>query len=763
MHSETNIASLSDAHRNYPAPGNKRAYIHQSCDNRIVTARPDLKFQIYNALSGRFKTGFGFVLLVDGKPEAFDFERVEQRFENGAFPILSQRISQRGFRFFLESFTTKDLQNRGVIMLRLSVWRIKENPANVEIGFLLTHAKHAEFSSHPNEDYIPFESWGVAWDKQATGQRNESCFHDGTFLKAVCRHSSGMTSKTLKNTDSAVWSFQVNARRDQAETVEVLIPYECFSQVLDAADTGLDFCADNAFRLNQQNDLDSFSFSGEKERQRMHWTAQLARATRIQTSEAYVLSVYQTLTLNNLQFMGGSLGIEQCRPGQGGYNDFSTVYAWESSHYLTQMAKQGYHVELRRVLDYFLTTQSGHKGPEGDFSDSEGSFRPHIHWVNETGAVLQIFAEYVFASGDFKRLKADAGALLKAARWIQRQRNTTRELLSDGNKALHYGLLPKGRPHDWPIRGHFIFSDTYTWAGLNRLAQVFEVAGLQDADWLRKEADEYRDCILAAVRGSIKPHPRDPSAKWVPSDIYEDPVEAIKTTIFCGPNSLIASGILDSKDELIPLIEQCLRVSKCMNEHFAFRMRLMEDETLRQLQLKAAGGHVDLYYVTFSEIAWQRTWLERGEREKAQTFYYSMLGYAVSHDLHLAQERFCPQLPWLLPWQPNASANGRILSMILENFCRIRDGVCYLLQGVSDTDFAARSPLGVDGIWISGSRFSFRLDPKSNGAGWNFSYQCDGPWTPECIRIALPCIGGGRRQQEFSPQGSARENYEIFA
>lgn len=754
------VSTMEEAARLYPAPGNKRAYLQQPCDHRIVAARPDLKFQLHHALVARYKTGFGFVLMVAGKPVPFDFEQVDQKFEAGAFPLLNQHVTQGGYRFALESFTTQDAKGRGVVMLRLTAWRQGNEPAAVELGFLVTRAPSGSYSSHPNEDYIPFESWGAAWEQKAPCEAQGNVLSDGTHVVAQCRYSHGVQVTPERRMDSVVWNFRVESRREAPETIEVLIPYEGLSQTAADDDNGLDFRAEQAFPLDQQQELAALSFEAELTRQRLNWARQLGRAARIHVPDPLVQTVYKTLTLNTLQFLGGSSGTTACRPGQGGFNDFSAVYAWEASHYLIQMARQGFHAEVCRVLDYLLTTQ-GVKGPEGDFTDIKGCFRPEIHWVNETGAVLQIFAEYAFASGDFDRLKKDAAALVEAARWIQRQRNNTREVLPTGTKALHYGLLPKGRPHDWPISGHFLFSNTYTWSGLNRLAQAFEVAGLPEAGWLRQEADEFRVCILAAVRGSLKPHPCDPALLWVPSDIYEDPAEAIKTTIFCGPMSLIGSGILDPDDPLIGQIEACLRAAKCMNDQFAFRMRMMEAKELADLQHIAAGGHVDLYYVTFGEVPWHRVWLEGGQREKAQRFFNMTLAYSVSRDLHLAQERFCPQLPWLLPWQPNGSGNGRIISMILANLCYVRGNVCHVLQGVPDAWFTLREPLGVDGLWISGTRVSFRLEPKGTGNGWLFTYRCDGSWVPEKFVVALPGAIGARCQIEILTDGQVFGSKEV--
>jgi hypothetical protein len=316
--------------------------------------------------------------------------------------------------------------------------------------------------------------------------------------------------------------------------------------------------------------------------------------------------------------------------------------------------------------------------------------------------------------------------------------------------------MPKGKPHDWPVFGHFLFTDTYMWRGLDVLASAFEAAGLPDAGWLRQEADDYRRCILDALRRALKPHPLDPSATWIPSEIYEDPAEANKDTVFCGPQSLLDSGILDPSDELVDTLEMMLRVSGCTSDRFGFKMRLMEEEQLRQLQLAAAGGHVDLYYVTNMERAWHRLWLQRGERDKAIAFFYMTMAYAVSRDLHLAAERFCPQLQWLLPWQPNASGCARILDMILTSLCFMVDDTCHLLYGVPDAWFAVRSPLGVDGLWLRGSRFSFRLEPRAKGSGWDFSYSCRGGKTPRRFLLSLPDGDGtGRRLKEILATGES--------
>src|SRR5690606_15722272 len=160
-------------------------------------------------------------------------------------------------------------------------------------------------------------------------------------------------------------------------------------------------------------------------------------------------------------------------------------------------------------------------GPAGDISTAEGCFRPHIHWMCETGAILRVFAEHAICRRDASELRRDSPALLKAARWIRNERARSKVFDGNGNKVLHYGLMPAGRATDWPDAGYFIFTDAFTWQGLDRLARAYEEAGLPDAAWLREEANDYHRCIRDAIERAFKPHPLDPSLRWIPDELYE--------------------------------------------------------------------------------------------------------------------------------------------------------------------------------------------------------------------------------------------------
>jgi hypothetical protein len=766
---DSDIASFAGVSRLFSRPGTKRVYLHQPCDEKIVEARPDLKLLMKPATVGGYVTGLGFAILGDNKSrpvESFDYAKTGQQFEDHALPLLKQTVIQAGFVFEQTTFTTvsADALGRRLVMLRMRVTPENEqSPRTLALAWLTVKQPHARYYSHGNEDYIVFEPWGPAWQSGLDLRFENGVQHDGKAVFAALRGSGNVSIASSHNSHLGPFlTLQLDFRRAKEAVIDVVIPYEGLSRPVDSHDQVFPWQAERTFRRDEAAKLLKVSFDNEYARQARQWKQCADRAATISVPEAVVKRVYRTLTLNNLQFLGSTPGVAYCKPGQGGFNNFSVVYGWESSQFLTIMDRQGFRDEIRRVLDYFLTTQQGTHGPEGDISTAEGCFRPHIHWMCETGAVLRVFAEHALCSGDPAEFRRDSPALLKAAHWIQHERARTKQQDAAGKKVLHYGLMPRGRATDWPDSGYAFFTDAYTWQGIDRLAAAYEAADLPESKWLRAEADDYHQCILDALAGAIKPHPLDPLLPWVPDEVYEDPAKTLPTTIFAGPQALLAAGVLAADHPLIPSIERSLRRAGCLSDFFGFHMKTMENAELKKRQEQSAGGKVDLYYVTNCERMWHRIWLQRGERLKALRFFYMTLAYATTRDVHMVHERFCPQLPWLLPWQPNASGNGRVLDMILSTLAFEDGDSLRLLYGVPDAWFAANEPIGLAGLRTSFGKFSFQLKPRSEPGSYDFTYECDRA-VPKTFLVAIPSGDGkeSRRIVAIAGQNQKRATHVI--
>ena len=181
----------------------------------------------------------------------------------------------------------------------------------------------------------------------------------------------------------------------------------------------------------------------------------------------------------------------------------------------------------------------------------------------------------------------------------------------------------------------------------------------------------------------------------------------------------------------------------------------MEDEQLAALQRRHAGGDYDLIYVTFSELMWHQAFMHRGDRARAVTYLFSTLAYAATYDLGLTHERFCPQLPWLLPWQPNASANGRILEMILSSLCHENEDCLYLFAGVPENWL--EEALVLEDYNIHGGSLTLRSERDHDRLTVSLRISRVLPAVlPARVAYCLPAGLGARRRARRPAQGRQR-------
>lgn len=70
------------------------------------------------------------------------------------------------------------------------------------------------------------------------------------------------------------------------------------------------------------------------------------------------------------------------------------------------------------------------------------------------------------------------------------------------------------------------------------------------------------------------------------------------------------------------------------------------------------------WYTTMSEIYWFRAFRSAGEDALAQRILDGFVRYAMTDQCYMT-ERFTDNSEWCVPWSPNASGNGRLLSVHL--------------------------------------------------------------------------------------------------
>jgi hypothetical protein len=404
----------------------------------------------------------------------------------------------------------------------------------------------------------------------------------------------------------------------------------------------------------------------------------LARGMRIQVPEEIVNNIYKAQILYNQTQMVQAADRDYYVPVQGSYG----FWPWEQMKQLVPLDAFGYHQDVQRSLGYYLKLQ-GRRPPnntkvksyEGVFpssgtfeesgweQDSEstiygliaktmaGKEREFPNWVSNTGASLRAFGEHYFYTRDKKWLEAVAPAMVKACDWIIASRESTKVKDAQGQKVLHYGLMPAGQPYDTDAtqKGDYYLgiSDGYTYQGFQRIAESLADIGHPEGARLLKEAESYRQDILEVMRRGRK---TDPNAPPYPEHLYGAEGWGSGDG---GAICLVDAGLVSPQDPAFTQLEDY------MKRHFNYGVLGLSD------RLKSDDGLVGgSYYVVTSEDIYHYAWVVRGEVEKALLSFYSTLAFGVDKDTLGAVERFALYDRRYAPFFIDSSGGMRICDMI---------------------------------------------------------------------------------------------------
>lgn len=690
----------------YPRTRSKRIYIHGPLAATLVEVRPDFTVLIKDALGrkGDLRRGHGFMIGLGDQPRFLDYHNVEQALLSPKEPILFSSLTESDFSHRLTSLTTIGPDGRMRIHQYLKITNV--HPTQTQTGqwyYQNAEASHDLFYVHPNEDYIPFNSVAAPWhdgmrlEHRTVDAASGSLLHPegATLLRYKADPGSRIEYRAQAGEFQNILSFEMTLAPGETKQIQVEIH-------------------DTFVRQTEEPEDDRSAALLDEERaiaeSRKIWEKSLSDLAQVHVPEPVIQSIFDTALTNSTQLIvrredGSAL------PGQGGFNDYTVVYTWEASVYLRMLTRLGETDIVKKTLDYFLSTQENSIGPDGDIVSAEGSFRAYIFWMGETGSVLGLLADYYLVTKDREWLENHLSIIVKACEWVCKERNATKVFDTEGMKVAHYGLLPKGRVHDWPDSGYFLFSNVTTWQGLSRMAAALAEIGHPDAPRYNREAEEYKGCILDAIEQGTEMGAD--GVRWMPNEVYTK--SDVRTGVYAidGPISFIDTGLFEPSDERIPEIEYTMRKQYAMSDRFAVKLPGMEDPSLGVLQERYAGAPIDLYYVNNSERVWHRTWSLRGEREKALRYFYSTMAFSTTLDTFHVHERFSPQLPWLSPWQPNGSGNGRIMEMILNSLFIVEGNKLYLLPSAPSEWLDVGKSVMVKDVGTEFGKLSFSIHRSS--------------------------------------------------
>ena len=436
------------------------------------------------------------------------------------------------------------------------------------------------------------------------------------------------------------------------------------------------------------------------------WDQALEPGMKLSTPEPRLNNIYKHLVLSCLQNLPQEPNVPWALP------EHSSAFAggvWPCEFVMTSVPLDslGFHKDTEACLRWFTEHQSGigkygdkDVGPDADVTSTHGCFVGAVspRWTCETGVGLWMLASHYRYSRDAAWLAANRAGMLAACDWVQKQRDTTRTTGADGKRVAHFGLLPKGRVHDWG--GHYYYyccTDGFTYKGVAETAAALRKAGDAEAASLSSAADDYRRCIFDTLHRVAYKDP-DTGLLFAPNSVYfrQDHGNG-GVWLLDGPILLFEFGILDPvADEKYwkPMLEITQR--KCgvlggLMCHFNH-----DEEHPEQWNIPPDSP---FWYVIVAEMYWNRSFLARGELEKALLVLYSSLVYGMSEDTLETVERVNIAESNYAPFQPNSSGNGRVLIMLRRMVIDEQDeaqGTLWLLRGCPRRWFAPGKSIRVD-------------------------------------------------------------------
>lgn len=270
----------------------------------------------------------------------------------------------------------------------------------------------------------------------------------------------------------------------QANQIDLVIPYIAVDEKLVEAGRRLGFAKAQAAA-------------------KKYWDSRLAKGTQISLADPVVVNMFKTLYPRTL--VTGDLDAQGDYALKTSPLNYDYVWLHVTAYGIEALARRGYFEEAKQYLEAGFRWQGSQRSEASkEYTSWDGFFTAPprytaLLWLNYHGWFQWAAARYFMYSDDRAWLDQKLPALLKSLEWTAAQRKLTKRDNPDGTRPPNYGWLPPGRVTDGTA-GTSTFTDCVNWLGLTEVVKVLERTGHPRAAEFRREADDYRQCIVRGLR-----------------------------------------------------------------------------------------------------------------------------------------------------------------------------------------------------------------------------------------------------------------------
>ena len=405
------------------------------------------------------------------------------------------------------------------------------------------------------------------------------------------------------------------------------------------------------------------------------WENELSKINKLHSSiaaDVERIREIKNLTVQLLQCFAYAVGGKSLYSRQGGLQ--RRVWTYEAMPVLTALDRIGdFDDYIDPVIDVYF----------GKFFEESGEIVPlGIHWAMATGTILNSFGRYAISRGKEYYLKYRDKAM-RSFDWIGRTRKAksydgavAQSSINglNGNTDFIDGLFPPMSCCDDPlIFQSWLTTDCNNVLGLLAFAEAAEKFGDTRASEIRAEYEAYKKVISDAWE-SVKANSRCQDGLEVPYTPSGNNEEVAKRFAFSPSIGFLVDALNMEPEDYERIISYY--TSKEQMRGGLYDKMPNKDPNIPGVVISkiAAVGFGYIWYVCAQEFGWFNCLLRHGDRERCYEIIGDAEKFAMSDEYYMT-ERYHQGDVWYSPWSPNASANGRLINMIIDYYeCEANNG-----------------------------------------------------------------------------------------
>ena len=595
-------------------PKTTRRYIHPPKAEHMYTIWAEGKIifgeiiQCIDWRSYRTLECSGLWLVHGEKDEQFDFHSAENRLPENGTPFHG--LTHRSGDLCVDIDTFCDIDRKPTCFIRLRLTNTGSSPVREPLALLLRSGKEKELVfATPDEydSYAPdvnvWKNAPVTWRAISTGARTV-LVDEYVFLSAC-----GMPV----NWDDKAGALRFEAELAAGETAELYLSFG-------------------------KGEVLPFDYGQEKARAQSFWNRELARIDRLPESirnNPDRLRMIQNLAVHMMQCFCYQVGKNNLLPRQGGMQRL--IWPWEALYGMAALGRIGdFSDYLEPVLSFYFDEL---QAPDGEVRPAgEG-------WGSITSCALYSFARYSLdVCGRFYYRYRDNA--MAAFDWVKRTRASSASM-----EGCIAGLFPPMRGNDWgqEFQG-WMTTDIINIECLEALADAAERFNDPRAAEIRAEVNDHLS-VMRSIMHRFEVEAGDSDQLRIPLKPDGDDEQLLREFYpYLTVSQFTAMGVV-TDENVQRVMNYCVASGIYFNGLYG--------------HMPYEDGNIHIWYTSVPDYYWFLTWMRLGRRELAEDIIRCQIRYSMTDEYYMV-ERYADNDPYYVPWSPNSSANGRLISMLLD-------------------------------------------------------------------------------------------------